>query len=76
MLVNNLLGKATVFLAEFLKKRKIAKLENQVASYKDQVLILKREKETHERIQDWKYRLKNKEQESFVKEINRILKEK
>jgi|TARA_R110000751_G_scaffold68966_1_gene140241 hypothetical protein len=73
MLINNLLGKATVFFVEYFKKRKIAKLENQVRSYEDKVLILKREKETQLKIENWKDRLRNKENESLAKELNRIL---
>ena len=55
------------------EKYKIAKLENQVRSYEDKVLILKREKETQLKIENWKDRLRNKENESLAKELNRIL---
>ena len=71
--INNLLGRGLAFLTEYLKKRKVRKLESQVASLQDKVLILKKEKETQVKIQDWKYRLRNKENESLTKELNRIL---
>lgn len=71
--INNLLGRGLAFLTEYLKKRKVRKLESQVASLQDKVLILKKEKETQVKIENWKYRLRNKENESLAKELNRIL---
>jgi hypothetical protein len=73
IVINNLLGRGIAFLTEYFKKRKVAKLESEVSSLKDKVLILKKEKETQVRIENWKYRLKNKENESLAKELNRIL---
>ncbi len=73
IVINNLLGRGIAFLTEYFKKRKVAKLESEVSSLKDKVLILKKEKETQIRIENWKDRLRNKENESLVKEINRIL---
>jgi len=72
-IVNNLLGRGIAFLTEYFKKRKVAKLESEVSSLKDKVLILKKEKETQVRIENWKNRLRNKENESLAKELNRIL---
>ena len=43
-IVNNLLGRGLAFLTEYFKKRKVEKLEKQVSSLKDKVLILEREK--------------------------------
>lgn len=48
------------------------KLEKQVQTQKDKITILQHEKETERKINDWKYRLKNKESDNFVKELNRI----
>ena len=73
--INNLLGRGLAFLTEYFKKRKVEKLEKQVSSLKDKVLILEREKQTQQKIQDWKYRLKNKENDSLVKELNKIMRE-
>ncbi len=56
----------------FLQKRKVQKLEKQVQTQKDKITILQHEKETERKINDWKYRLKNKESDNFVKELNRI----
>jgi len=73
IVINNLLGRGIAFLTEYFKKRKVAKLESEVSSLKDKVLILEKEKETQKKIEDWKYRLKNKENESLVKELNKII---
>jgi RecB family exonuclease len=73
--INNLLGRGLAFLTEYLKKRKVRKLESQVASLQDKVLILKKEKLTQIKIENWRDRLRNKEQESLVKELNRIINE-
>jgi len=72
-IVNNLLGRGIAFLTEYFKKRKVAKLESEVSSLKDKVLILKKEKEAQVRIENWQDRLRNKENESLTKELNRIL---
>ena len=74
-IINNLLGRGLAFLTEYFKKRKVEKLENQVSSLKDKVLILEREKIKQKKIQDWKYRLKHKENGSLVKELNKIMDE-
>jgi hypothetical protein len=71
--INNLLGRALAFTTEYFKKRKVEKLESQVASLQDKVLILEREKEAQVRIEKWKDRLRNKENESLTKELNRII---
>ena len=73
--INNLIGRGFAFLTEYLKKRKVEKLEKQVSSLKNKVLILEKEKQTQQKIQDWKYRLKNKENDSLVKELNKIMRE-
>ena len=71
--INNLLGRGLAFLTEYFKKRKVEKLERQVASLQDKILILDKEKKIQTKIEDWKYRLQNKENESLAKELNRIL---
>ena len=71
--INNLLGSGLAFLTEYFKKRKVKKLERQVSSLKDTVLILEKEKKTQIKIANWRDRLRNKEEESLAVEINRIL---
>jgi len=73
IVINNLLGRGIAFLTEYFKKRKVAKLESEVSSLKDKVLILEKEKQAQVRIENWKDRLRNKENESLAKEFNRIL---
>tara|TARA_R100001443_G_scaffold20068_1_gene31945 strand:- start:12227 stop:12475 length:249 start_codon:yes stop_codon:yes gene_type:complete len=73
IVINNLLGRGIAFLTEYFKKRKVAKLESEVSSLKDKVLILEKEKQAQVRIENWKDRLRNKENESLAKELNRIL---
>jgi|TARA_R110000824_G_scaffold659_4_gene4074 hypothetical protein len=73
--INNLLGRGLAFLTEYLKKRKVRKLENQVSSLQDKVLILEREKKAQVRIENWKDRLRNKENDSLAKELSRIINE-
>jgi hypothetical protein len=73
--INNLLGRGLAFLTEYFKKRKVEKLEKQVSTLKDKVLILEKEKQTQIKIENWKYRLRNKENESLIKELNRVLNE-
>tara|TARA_R110000850_G_scaffold81711_3_gene175636 strand:+ start:827 stop:1075 length:249 start_codon:yes stop_codon:yes gene_type:complete len=73
--INNLLGRGLAFLTEYLKKRQVRKLENQVSSLQDKVLILEREKKAQVRIENWKDRLRNKENDSLAKELSRIINE-
>ena len=73
--INNLLGRAIAFLTEYMKKRKVDRLESQISSLKDKVLILEKEKVTQKKIENWRDRLRNKEQESLAKELNRIINE-
>jgi SMC interacting uncharacterized protein involved in chromosome segregation len=73
--ISDLLGKGLALLMGFLQKRKIQKLERQVQTYKNKVKILDHEKVTEQKIRDWKYRLRNKESENFVRELNKIRKE-
>ena len=49
IVINNLLGRGIAFLTEYFKKRKVAKLESEVSSLKDKVLILEKEKETQKK---------------------------
>ena len=70
--INNLLGRGLAFLTEYLKKRQVRKLENQVSSLQDKVLILER---AQVRIENWKDRLRNKENDSLAKELSRIINE-
>ena len=74
-IVDNLLGRGLAFLTEYFKKRKVEKLEKQVSSLQDKVLILEREKKAQLRIENWKDRLRNKENESLAKELSRIINE-
>jgi hypothetical protein len=39
---------------------------------KDKIIILKHEKKTQQKIDDWKHRLKNKESDNFITELNKI----
>jgi hypothetical protein len=71
-IISDLLGKGLALLMGFLQKRKVQKLERQVLTQKDKITILEHEKETEKKINDWKYRLRNKESDSFVKELNQI----
>tara|TARA_R100001163_G_scaffold53051_1_gene40421 strand:+ start:160 stop:408 length:249 start_codon:yes stop_codon:yes gene_type:complete len=73
--INNLVGRGLAWLTEYFKKRKVEKLERQVASLKDTVLILEKEKQTQIKIENWKDRLRNKEQDSLARELNRILRD-
>ncbi|MAH49297.1 hypothetical protein CMI37_25955 [Candidatus Pacearchaeota archaeon] len=71
-IISNLLGKAFALLMGYLQKRKVRKLEERVQTQKDKITILEHEKETQKKIDDWQYRLKNKENESLAKELNKI----
>jgi len=71
-IISDLLGKGLVLLMEFLQKRKMQRLEKQVRNMKDKIIILKQEKKIEKKIKDWKYRLKNKEADNFITELNKI----
>lgn len=71
-LLSDLLSKGFAFLQEYLNKRKVGKLEKQVLDLETKIKILESEKKKAVKIQDWKYRIKNKEQESLAKELNKI----
>tara|TARA_R110001599_G_scaffold7417_2_gene36301 strand:+ start:349 stop:597 length:249 start_codon:yes stop_codon:yes gene_type:complete len=73
--INNFLGRGLAWLTEYFKKRKVQKLERQVASLKDTVLILEKEKITQVKIENWKNRLRNKENESLARELSKIINE-
>jgi len=75
-IISNLLGKGLALLMGYLQKRKVQKLERQVLTQKDKITILEHEKKTQQKIQDWQYRLKNKEGEDLAKELNKIRHEK
>tara|TARA_E500000318_G_scaffold93497_1_gene92614 strand:+ start:161 stop:409 length:249 start_codon:yes stop_codon:yes gene_type:complete len=74
-LITNLISKGLVVFQEYMQKRKVGKLEQQVSSLKDKVAILEHEKKKEKKIKDWKYRIKNKENESLAKELNKIREE-
>jgi len=71
-IISDLLSKGLALLMGFLQKRKVQRLEKQVLTQKDKITILEHEKKTEKKIKDWKYRLRNKEADNFVKELNRI----
>tara|TARA_Y100001951_G_C11171557_1_gene200553 strand:+ start:295 stop:546 length:252 start_codon:yes stop_codon:yes gene_type:complete len=71
-LISELLGKGLAAVQEYLNKRKVGKLQKQVLNLEAKVKMLEHEKSKTQKIQDWKYRLKNKEQESLAKELNKI----
>ena len=71
-IISDLLSKGLVLLMEFLQKRKMQRLEKQVRNMKDKIIILKHEKKIEKKIKDWKYRLKNKESDNFITELNKI----
>ena len=74
-LITNLISKGLVVFQEYMQKRKVGKLEQQVSSLKDKVAILEHEKKKEKKIKDWKYRIKNKENDSLAKELNKIREE-
>jgi TolA-binding protein len=71
-IVTSLLSKGFAALQEYMQKRKVGKLEQQVSSLQDKVAILEHEKKKEKKIQDWKYRIKNKENDSLAEELNKI----
>ena len=75
-LITNLISKGLVVLQEYMQKRKVGKLEQQVSSLNDKVAILEQEKKKQKKIEDWKYRLQNKENDSLAEELNKIRNEK
>jgi Mg2+/citrate symporter len=75
-IISVLLGKGFALIMGFLQKRRVQKLERQVLTQKDKITILEHEKRTAKKIQDWKYRLDNKESDSLAKELNKIRNEK
>ena len=75
-LITNLISKGLVVFQEYMQKRKVGKLEQQVSSLNDKVAILEQEKKKQKKIEDWKYRLQNKENDSLAEELNKIRNEK
>jgi len=71
-IISDLLSKGLALLMGFLQKRKVQRLEKQVRNMKDKIVILKHEKKTQQKIDDWKHRLKNKEADNFITELNKI----
>jgi outer membrane murein-binding lipoprotein Lpp len=71
-LVTSLLSKGFAALQDYMQKRKVGKLEQQVSSLNDKVAILEQEKKKQKKIEDWKYRLQNKENDSLAEELNKI----
>jgi TolA-binding protein len=71
-IVTSLLSKGFAVLQEYMQKRKVNKLEQQVSSLEDKVKILEHEKKKEKKIQDWKYRIQNKENDSLAEELNKI----
>jgi hypothetical protein len=71
-IISDLLNKGLALLMGFLQKRKVQRLEKQVRNMKDKIIILKHEKKTQQKIDDWKHRLKNKESDNFITELNKI----
>ena len=71
-IISDLLGKGLARLMGFLQKRKVQRLEKQVLNNKFKIKILEHEKKTEEKIKDWKHRLKNKESDNFITELNKI----
>lgn len=71
-IVTSLLSKGFAVLQEYMQKRKVNKLEQQVSSLEDKVKILEHEKKKEKKIQDWKQRIQNKENDSLAEELNKI----
>ena len=71
-IISDLISKGLAILAEWMNKRKVRKLEEQVSTLETKIKVLEHEKKKTQKIQDWKYRVKNKEQESLAKELNKI----
>jgi len=71
-IVTNILSKGFAVLQDYMQKRKVGKLEQQVLSLEDKVKLLEHEKKKQQKIQDWKYRIANKENDSLAEELNKI----
>ena len=71
-IVTSLLSKGVAAMQEYLQKRKVGKLQQQVSSLEDKIKILEHEKKKEKKIQDWKYRIQNKENDSLAEELNKI----
>ena len=71
-IVTSLLSKGFAALQDYFNKRKVGKLEQQVLNLEDKIKILEHEKKKSKKIEDWKYRLKNKENDSLAEELNKI----
>ena len=71
-IISDLISKGLARLMGFLQKRKVQRLEKQVLNNKFKIKILEHEKKTEEKIKDWKHRLKNKESDNFITELNKI----
>ena len=71
-IVTSLLSKGFAVLQGYLTKRRVGKLEQQVLTQKDKIQILEYEKKKAKKIEDWKYRLQNKENDSLTEELNKI----
>ena len=71
-IVTSLLSKGLAAMQEYMQKRKVGKLQQQVSSLEDKIAILEHEKKKEKKIQDWKYRIQNKENDSLAEELNKI----
>ena len=71
-IVTSLLSKELAAMQEYMQKRKVGKLQQQVSSLEDKIAILEHEKKKEKKIQDWKYRIQNKENDSLAEELNKI----
>ena len=71
-IVTSLLSKGFAALQEYMQKRKVGKLQQQVSSLEDKVKLLEHEKKKEQKIKDWKYRIENKENDSLAEELNKI----
>jgi|TARA_R100000329_G_scaffold126116_1_gene104686 hypothetical protein len=71
-IVTSLLSKGLAAMQEYMQKRKVGKLQQQVSSLEDKIKILEHEKKKEKKIQDWKYRIQNKENDSLAEELNKI----
>ena len=71
-IVTSLLSKGFAAMQEYMQKRKVGKLQQQVSSLEDKIKILEHEKKKEKKIQDWKYRIQNKENDSLAEELNKI----
>tara|TARA_R100000773_G_scaffold35346_1_gene30355 strand:- start:1242 stop:1493 length:252 start_codon:yes stop_codon:yes gene_type:complete len=71
-IVTSLLSKGFAALQDYMQKRKVGKLQQQVSSLEDKVKLLEHEKKKEQKIKDWKYRIENKENDSLAEELNKI----